>query len=281
MENETESNLSNNEIDISTYECLAEFREPLLDSIIQSLNVPLKSKGLDAGCGIGYITGLLAKAIGEKGHVTGLDVSKEFIQYARNNNHWSNLQFMEGDINSLQFKDNLFDWVWSIDTVWPGPKEFGCPAEEPLKIVKEFYRVIKPGGSVYLLFWSSQKLLPGYPVLEARLNTTSSATAPFIREMNPSHHIMNGIYWLQKSGFKDVSVKTHTGDIIAPFNENDRNALTIIIQMFWGGSQSEVNEDDWKEFINLTDENSDQSILNSQHYYGFYTYTLFQGKKLV
>jgi len=281
MENETESNIRNNEIEISTYECLAEFREPLLDSIIQSLNIPLKSKGLDGGCGIGFIARLLAKAIGKKGHVTGLDVSEEFIHYARNNNQSANLQFVDGDVNSLQFNDNSFDWVWSIDTVWPGPKEFGCPAEDPLKIVQQFYRVIKPGGSVYLLFWSSQKLLPGYPVLEAQLNTTSSATTPFIREMNPLHHIMNGRHWLQKADFKDVSVKTFTGDIIAPLNENDKNALNILIQMFWGGSESEVDKNDWKEFISLVDQNSDQCILNNQHYYGFYTYTLFQGKKLV
>ena len=38
-----------------------------------------------------------------------------------------------------------------MDTVWPGPREFGCPAEDPFSIMEEFYRVIKPGGFVYLL----------------------------------------------------------------------------------------------------------------------------------
>jgi len=32
-----------------------------------------------------------------------------------------------------------------MDTVWPGPREFGCPAEEPFSIMEEFYRGIKPG----------------------------------------------------------------------------------------------------------------------------------------
>ena len=279
MEDEIENTIQNSETEISIYECLTKFKEPLLNSIIKSLSIPAESKGLDAGCGIGSVTKLLAETVGEKGHVIGVDLSKDFVHYAKNNNQTNNTQFIEGNVNSLRFDDNSFDWVWSIDTIWPGPKELGCPSEDPLKIIKEFHRVIKPGGSVFILFWSSQKLLAGYPILEARLNTTSSATAPYNKGMKPVNHIMNGRYWLQKAVFNDISAKTYLGDIIAPLSGNDRNALTILFQMFWGESESEVTENDLNDFKRLYDPGSDDYILNKQHYYGFYTYTLFRGKK--
>jgi len=111
MKNEKENTSQNNEIEISVYKCLSEFRKPLLNAIIRSLTIPAGSKGLDAGCGIGYITALLAQTVGRKGQVTGLDLSKEIIHYARNNNQNHNLEFTVGDVNSLPFKDGTFDWI--------------------------------------------------------------------------------------------------------------------------------------------------------------------------
>jgi len=94
---------------------------------------------------------MLAQRVKEKGYVTGLDLSKDLINYARNNNRRKSINFIAGDVNKLLFEDNSFDWTWSMDTVWLGPREFGCPAEDPFSIMEEFYRVIKPGGFVYLL----------------------------------------------------------------------------------------------------------------------------------
>jgi ubiquinone/menaquinone biosynthesis C-methylase UbiE len=277
MENEintTNQNLN----DIHNFICLSKFRKPLFNLIIQSLNLPKGSKGLDAGCGIGFYTRILAKSIGVKGNVIGLDLSEDFISYAKENQEM-NVQFEVGDINALRFKDNYFDWIWSADTVWPGPKDLGCPNEDPTPIIKEFYRILKPGGMIVTLFWSSQKLLPGYPLLEAHLNTTSGATAPFVNGMNPIRHILNAKHWLKKVGFKNVSAKTYLADINTPLDKTTRTALNIFFQMLWGESKNQVSEEDWNEFKRLCDPNSDDTILNCPHYYGFYTYTLFRGKK--
>jgi len=58
-------------------------REPALRSAIQALQLPPGSRGLDAGCGIGLPALLLAEAVGPAGHVTGLDLSPEFLVCAR------------------------------------------------------------------------------------------------------------------------------------------------------------------------------------------------------
>ncbi|RJQ29303.1 MAG: methyltransferase domain-containing protein [Peptococcaceae bacterium] len=54
-------------------------RKPVLRSTIQALPFPPGSRGLDTGCGIGLQTLLLAEALGPAGHVTGLDLSPEFL----------------------------------------------------------------------------------------------------------------------------------------------------------------------------------------------------------
>jgi len=265
--------------DIAMYECLTEFRQPLIQSIIDSLNLPETSSGFDAGCGIGAITAMLADKVGEKGQVIGLDFSKDIIQLAINRNTSNSVQFIEGDVNNLRFDDQTFDWIWSMDTVWPGPKELGCPADDPTPIVNQYHRVLKPGGTIRLLYWSSQKLLPGHPVLESRLNATSPAVAPATPGMKPAHHIFNARTWLETAGFQEVSAQSFVGDISGPLSANDRKALLALFQMLWGQTESEVEQDVWRDFKTVCSENSEHSVLNNPRYYGFYTYTLFQGRK--
>lgn len=265
--------------EIATFESLTVFREPLLKSILSSINIPAGSRGLDAGCAIGSTTQKLGDAVGIEGEVVGLDLSKDYISYAKKEHQTKNVHFLEGDITDLPFQADSFDWVWSMDAAWPGSKESGCPAEVPTGIIREFHRVLKPGGSLYLFFWSSQKLLPGYPILESRLNTTSSATAPFTKKMNPWNHTMNGRFWLEKVGFHTIEATTYLGDITAPLSENDRMSLLLLFQMLWGESEREVEADDWKEFKKIGTPGSADFVLDNPHYYGFYTYTLFRGMK--
>ena len=93
MEFEIDDTIQNLETEIYYHECLYQFRESLLHSIIKSLNIPSGSRGLDAGCGIGIITKLLAETLGKKENIIGLDLSKDFISYAKNNYQIKNIQF--------------------------------------------------------------------------------------------------------------------------------------------------------------------------------------------
>jgi demethylmenaquinone methyltransferase/2-methoxy-6-polyprenyl-1,4-benzoquinol methylase len=261
--------------EIHAYRCLTEFRMPLLEKIISSLSVKSGSKGLDAGCGFGTITKLLSRY----GHVTGLDLSEVFIEYAVKYNKTENTDFTAGDINSLTFDKETFDWIWSVDTVWIGPEELGCPAEEPPGILKGFHRVLKPGGILYLLFWSSQKLLPGYPLLEASLNTSSSATAPYVKGMNPDNHIFRLGSQLKKAGFTGIDITTHVMDIKSPLTKNDKEVLNILFRMFWGESEQEMSIEDVKAYNRFCSPDSPDYILNLPDYYGFITYTIIKGVK--
>ena len=85
------------------------------------------------------------------------------------------ITFREGDVNQLPFDDDTFDWAWSVDCVGYAPME-------PLPLVQELARVVKPGGSVAILAWSSEMLLPGHPLLEARLAATTAGLPLLSRE---------------------------------------------------------------------------------------------------
>ncbi len=265
---------------IMTFECLTEFRKPLIEKIINSIKINPNSRGLDVGCGIGQITNLLSNYIGQNGNITGLDYSSDLIEYAKHHFKKENTEFLQGDINNLQLPLNTYDWIWIMDTLWVGPEEFGCPAKEPDKILNKLYQMLKPGGKIYLLYWTAQRLLPGYPLLEASLNASASSNAPYIETMKPYTHIMNGKKWLRNAKFSEIQINTFVGDIVGPLNENDRRALSILFQMLWKNSQKEVSKKDKQIFAEICVSDSNKFILNDPDYYGFYTYTLFQGKKI-
>ena len=154
-------------------------RETVMRSVIQALQLPRGSHGLDAGCGIGLQMPLLAEAVGLAGHIDGIDLLPELLKYGEDMVKKAGLSeqitFHEGDVSSLPFENDTFDWVWSADCI-------GYPAAELKPLLQELVRVVKPGGSVNILAWSSQQLLPGYPLLEARLNATCSAYIPFLKQ---------------------------------------------------------------------------------------------------
>jgi hypothetical protein len=90
---------------------------------------------------------------------------------------------------------------------------------------------------------------------------------------------MNAKNWLINSGFKDASAKTYVADIKGPLDQNTRRALQILFQMFWGEAEKTVSQEDWNKYENITNPHSRENILDRNHYYGFYTYTLFKGVK--
>jgi demethylmenaquinone methyltransferase/2-methoxy-6-polyprenyl-1,4-benzoquinol methylase len=165
-----------------------------------------------------------------------------------------------------------------MDTIWPGPKEIGCPSEDPFSMVQELARVVKPGGIVAILFWSSQKLLPGHPLLETRLNTTSQANAPFGKGTLPERHALRGLTWLRETGLVELDADTFVADVFAPLDDDIRDALTISFQMFWGNIEDEVSREDWAEYERLCQPESPDFILNHPDYYAFLTYSMFRGR---
>jgi demethylmenaquinone methyltransferase/2-methoxy-6-polyprenyl-1,4-benzoquinol methylase len=250
-------------------------REPVLRSAIEALRLPWASRGLDAGCGIGLQAVLLAEAVGPAGHVTGLDLSPEFLALAGDVVEKAGLServsFREGDVRKLPFDDDTFDWAWSADCVGYAPME-------PLPLVKELARVVRPGGCVAILAWSSEKLLPGYPLLEARLMATSAGIAPFVRGGKPASHFLRALGWFRQAGLEQPTARTFVGDAHAPLTDELRRALVALFEMRWPGVEAELTAEDRTVFQRLCLPGSPDFILDHPDYYAFFTYSLFYGK---
>lgn len=102
------------------------------------LKYPNGCRILDAGSGLGrwvfYWQGTGCKAYGIELVAKAVERSKE---YAQKNN--LGCQFIIGDVRNMPFSDNFFDIVMSFGTI----EHF----LDSSKAVKEFYRVVKKGGT--------------------------------------------------------------------------------------------------------------------------------------
>ncbi len=106
---------------------------------------PAGSKILEAGCGVGAQTKIIA-AQNPACEFVGVDISEKSLALARQLSeelNLSNVSFREEDLLKLSFKDNSFDHVMVCFVLEH--------VKQPLAILSELRRVLKPGGSITLI----------------------------------------------------------------------------------------------------------------------------------
>ena len=104
-------------------------------------------KLLDVACGTGVVA-LTASRLGVE--VEGIDLTPELINRAIENSKIMGLKakFVEGDAEFLPYRENEFDIVLS---------QYGHMfAPRPSVVVKEFARVLKPGGILAFSTWPKE-----------------------------------------------------------------------------------------------------------------------------
>lgn len=96
---------------------------------------------LDAGCGPGLITSIMADVVGKGGSVVGLDMSDKRLAQARSVcEGLPQCRFVQADVRQTGLAANSFDYVWSQFVF-----EYLQAPEEGLA---ELVRVTRPGGRV-------------------------------------------------------------------------------------------------------------------------------------
>ena len=102
---------------------------------------------LEVGFGPGVTIQRLSK-LAAKGHVAGIDQSREMVEQARARNtpglRSGHVDPRCGSVESLPFDDNSFDKALAINSmqVWP----------DAVPGLREIWRVMKPGGKIALGF---------------------------------------------------------------------------------------------------------------------------------
>ncbi len=254
--------------------------EPAIRNAMKSISLKEGSKILDAPCGIGnHIEWMLEEF--KNPQITGFDLAEAHIEEAKKRvskkNADDNCSFVVGDMNQLEFGDNSFDMVWCSDGLWAGPKEMGCISEDPCDILESMVRITKPGGIIAVLFWSTQKILPGYPWLEAQLNATQSAIMSVNPGTAPELHFMCTPAWMRKTGLKNIQSHTFVADLQGPLSPEQKEGVASMFEMLYSQSEQEVSEELWANFKKITNPDDENSLPNNENYAGFLTYTMFTG----
>ena len=118
-----------------TPECVREIRYEHVHRYVFARELVKGRKVLDAACGEGYGTALLAETATS---VTGVDVSAAAIAHARKRYQHANADFVESDCLSMPFEDGEFDCIVSFETLEH--------LEEQESLLAEFRRVLKADG---------------------------------------------------------------------------------------------------------------------------------------
>jgi len=121
------------------------YDENLRDVIIQKANIKTGNIVLDIGCGTGFLSLGVAKAVGKNGKAMGIDISEEMMKKAKENLSmagFSNIEFRVGDAENIPLEDN------SVDLVVGNMVLHHCP--NPESAIEEMARVLKPKGRLVL-----------------------------------------------------------------------------------------------------------------------------------
>lgn len=106
---------------------------------------PAGSKVLEAGCGVGAQTVMLAKN-NPNAQIISIDISEDSITQAKNlveQNGFSNVEFETADLFDLPFEDEIFDHIFVCFVLEH--------LQDPVSVLKSLRRVLKKGGSITVI----------------------------------------------------------------------------------------------------------------------------------
>ena len=111
---------------------------PVGEQAIELMNIPAEASVLDVGCGSGWASRLMAEKA-SAGSVTGIDISDEMVQVARESSTAvSNVKFEVASAEKLPFADATFTHAFSMESLYYYADIPGALAE--------IKRVLRPGG---------------------------------------------------------------------------------------------------------------------------------------
>lgn len=110
------------------------------EAFMKALDLSSDSKVVDLGCGLGGPARYVASATGA--HVTGVDLTAEFVETGRALTDWTGLsdrvELIEGSVLALPLSSNSMDAAYMIHV--------GMNIADKAGIAREARRVLKPGG---------------------------------------------------------------------------------------------------------------------------------------
>jgi len=124
--------------------------KPVTEALVDYAQPAVGMSVIDLASGTGEPAITLALRVGEKGHVTALDLSEDLLEIARKratSRGLNNFTTRQADAHALPFPDDSFDLATS---------RFGVMFfRDPVGALRELRRVLRPGARACFLAWGS------------------------------------------------------------------------------------------------------------------------------
>jgi ubiquinone/menaquinone biosynthesis C-methylase UbiE len=156
--------------------------------------LPEKGELLDIGCGTGLF---VEKYIRHGGKAAGLDISRKMVEQARR--RCPGCEFTVGNGENLPFCDHSFDSVSSLLVF--------SYVKQPESMLREAYRVLRPGGAVAICTLGKKLLTRGIPALyqiSERMKVKHVVMKDF-GEYYYNEEEMDNLF--SNAGFNDIAIK--------------------------------------------------------------------------
>ena len=155
---------------------------------------------LDVGCGTGIIARLAAERVGANGRVSALDVNAAMLNVARTLPSAIPIKWYETAAESVPLPDNSFDAVFCGLSL-----QFFADKSAALR---EMYRVLKPGGRVYISTPMPNDFLRTFDrAIAHHVSEDAAAFVHTVFSLNDPRE-MEGL--LSGAGFSGITVREHT-----------------------------------------------------------------------
>jgi SAM-dependent methyltransferase len=116
----------------------------MLHEYLDAMNPGSTATVLDMGCGTGLAARAIARRPGFSGRIAGVDLSSHLVAAAQRlageEGLAAHVQFRTGDVRRLDFADGTFDALVAHTLL--------SHVEDPLAVLREAARVVKPGGTI-------------------------------------------------------------------------------------------------------------------------------------
>jgi SAM-dependent methyltransferase len=199
-----------------------------LKSVFSELGLSPGARVLDAGCGVGLSTRMLAEMLGDEAQVVGLDLS---LPHLRSAPAVRNVALVRADVAALCFRDRTFDLIWCCNTI--------NHLADPVAALAAMRTALRAGGRIVL---AQSGLLPEmYFAWDAPLDDAvrrachDSYRARYGLASDDTAGVRGLVGLLKRAGLRLGRTHTVTIERLQPLSEADRAYFAqTVFAGYWG-----------------------------------------------
>lgn len=171
--------------------------QPAQDKLLEMAQLQPGEIIIDIACGTGLVSFAAAGKVGEKGSVLATDISDKMVEKAATTAKEKNLaqvKFERMDAEELNTPDAIYDAALCALGLMYLP--------DPLKGLKEMYRVLKPGGRAVAAVWGQRDHCGWAEIFEIVDKRVSSEVCPMFFNLGNADMLQRNF---TAAGFANIS----------------------------------------------------------------------------